>query len=35
MTEYQLTRAGQKALADYLAQLDRILAPLRQRLTGW
>jgi DNA-binding PadR family transcriptional regulator len=28
-TEYRLTRAGQKALADYVAQLDRILAPLR------
>ena len=28
-TEFRLTRAGQKALADYLSQLDRILAPLR------
>ena len=28
-TEFRLTRAGQKALSDYLAQLDRILAPLR------
>ena len=28
-TEFRLTRAGQKALADYLAQLDRILGPLR------
>lgn len=29
VTEYQLTRAGQKALAGYLEQLDRLLAPVR------
>jgi DNA-binding MarR family transcriptional regulator len=28
-TDYQLTRAGQKALAGYLEQLDRIVGPLR------
>ena len=31
-TEYQLTRAGQKALAVYLAQLEGIVAPARKRL---
>ena len=31
VTEYQLTRAGQKALAVYLEQLERILGPLRDR----
>jgi len=30
VTEYQLTRAGQKALATYLEQLERIVAPLRR-----
>ena len=29
VTEYQLTRAGQKALASYLEQLERTLGPLR------
>ena len=29
ITEYQLTRAGQKALASYLEQLERIIGPLR------
>jgi DNA-binding MarR family transcriptional regulator len=29
VTEYQLTRAGQKALAAYLEQLERIIGPLR------
>jgi DNA-binding MarR family transcriptional regulator len=29
VTEYQLTRAGQKALATYLEQLDRLLGPIR------
>jgi DNA-binding MarR family transcriptional regulator len=29
VTEYQLTRAGQKALAGYLDQLERIVGPLR------
>jgi DNA-binding MarR family transcriptional regulator len=33
-TEYQLTRAGQKALATYLEQLDRIVGPLRDRRVG-
>jgi len=33
-TEYQLTRAGQKALAGYLEQLDRIVGPLRDRRDG-
>lgn len=28
-TEYQLTRAGQKALGVYLEQLERIIGPLR------
>jgi DNA-binding MarR family transcriptional regulator len=32
VTEYQLTRAGQKALAVYLEQLERIVAPARKRL---
>ena len=32
VTEYQLTRAGQKALAAYLEQLERIVAPVRKRL---
>jgi len=31
-TEYQLTRAGQKALAGYLDQLEGIVAPVRGRL---
>ena len=31
VTEYQLTRAGQKALAAYLAQLEGIIAPARKR----
>ena len=30
-TEYQLTRAGQKALTGYLEQLERIVGPLRGR----
>jgi DNA-binding MarR family transcriptional regulator len=34
VTEYQLTRAGQKALAGYLEQLARIVAPARAKLTG-
>jgi len=34
VTEYQLTRAGQKALAGYLEQLDRIVGPLRDRRDG-
>ena len=33
ITEYQLTRAGQKALAVYLEQLERIVAPARDRPT--
>ena len=33
-TEYQLTRAGQKALAAYLEQLERIVGPLRDRRGG-
>jgi DNA-binding MarR family transcriptional regulator len=33
-TEYQLTRAGQKALAGYLERLDRIVGPLRDRRAG-
>ena len=33
-TEYQLTRAGQKALATYLEQLERIVGPLRDRRGG-
>jgi DNA-binding MarR family transcriptional regulator len=31
-TELRLTRAGQKALAEYLEQLERVVAPLRGRL---
>ncbi len=31
VTEYQLTRAGQKALATYLEQLEGIVGPLRDR----
>jgi DNA-binding MarR family transcriptional regulator len=31
VTEYQLTRAGQKALASYLEQLERIVGPARNR----
>jgi DNA-binding MarR family transcriptional regulator len=34
VTEYQLTRAGQKALAGYLAQLDRVIGPLRGQAAG-
>ena len=34
VTEYQLTRAGQKALEGYLAQLERIIGPIRTRLDG-
>jgi DNA-binding HxlR family transcriptional regulator len=34
VTEYQLTRAGQKALATYLEQLERIVGPLRDRRVG-
>ena len=30
-TEYQLTRAGHKALATYLEQLEGIVGPLRDR----
>ena len=32
VTEYQLTRAGQKALTVYLEQLERLVAPVRKRL---
>ena len=32
VTEYQLTRAGQKALTAYLEQLERIVAPVRKGL---
>ena len=32
VTEYQLTRAGQKALGVYLEQLERLVAPVRKRL---
>jgi len=31
VTEYQLTRAGQKALLAYLELLDRVIGPLRDR----
>jgi DNA-binding MarR family transcriptional regulator len=31
-TDYQLTRAGQKALTQYLEQLERLVGPLRGRL---
>jgi DNA-binding PadR family transcriptional regulator len=34
VTEYQLTRAGQKALAGYLEQLETILGPVRERLAA-
>ncbi|MEO5821633.1 MAG: transcriptional regulator [Vicinamibacteraceae bacterium] len=34
VTEYQLTRAGRKALAGYLEQLERIVSPLRDRTQG-
>ena len=34
VTEYQLTRAGQKALTVYLEQLERIVAPVRKGLGG-
>ncbi len=34
VTEYQLTRAGHKALAVYLEQLERLLGPLRTREAG-
>ena len=30
VTEYQLTRAGQKALNGYLEQMERIIGPLRE-----
>jgi DNA-binding MarR family transcriptional regulator len=34
VTDYQLTRAGQKALATYLEQLDGIVGPARDRRAG-
>ena len=34
VTEYQLTRAGQKALATYLEQLERLVGPLRDEAAG-
>ena len=34
VTEYQLTRAGHKALATYLEQLERVIGPLRDRPTS-
>jgi DNA-binding MarR family transcriptional regulator len=34
VTEYQLTRAGQKALAGYLEQLEGVIGPLRARPTS-
>jgi DNA-binding MarR family transcriptional regulator len=34
VTEYRLTRAGQKALATYLEQLEGIVGPLRDRSAG-
>jgi DNA-binding PadR family transcriptional regulator len=34
VTEYELTRAGQKALGGYLEQLERIVGPVRSRETG-
>jgi DNA-binding PadR family transcriptional regulator len=34
VTEYQLTRAGRKALAGYLEQLETILGPVRERLAA-
>jgi DNA-binding MarR family transcriptional regulator len=33
VTEYQLTRAGHKALAGYLEELERVTGPLRGRPT--
>ena len=33
VTEYQLTRAGEKSLAGYLEQMERIIGPLRERGT--
>ena len=33
-SEYRLTRAGQKALAQYLQQLEAIIGPLRGRTPG-
>ena len=35
VTDYQLTRAGQKALEGYLEQLEVIVAPARKRLAEW
>ena len=35
VTEYQLTRAGQKALASYLDQLEGIIAPARKHPADW
>ena len=34
VTEYQLTRAGQKALEAYLELLERVIGPLRERQTS-
>lgn len=34
VTDYQLTRAGHRALAVYLEQLERIVGPLRSRAAG-
>jgi DNA-binding MarR family transcriptional regulator len=34
-TDYQLTRAGRKALAQYIAQLDRLLEPVRNLPESW
>ena len=34
VTEYQLTRAGRKALEGYLERIDRILAPVRAIAAG-
>jgi DNA-binding HxlR family transcriptional regulator len=34
VTEYQLTRAGEKSLAGYLEQMERIIGPLRDRPTS-
>ena len=34
VTEYQLTRAGQKALEGYLDQLERVIGSLRGRPTS-
>ena len=31
VTEYQLARAGQKALTGYLEQMERLVGPLRER----